>query len=191
MLGDLDIWDIENECIVFPGHANIPFHETELTKLEYRMLSNGPRECIIEHPHTGLLHCASKGRHTVIDLPNKTIRQFETTKDLVGISTDGNFFFYLDSQSSLWANYGGYCQFIASDIVSVYPSISDSFELYAFSRSGYVYLFNISGDELAKAFVPDLWHAIPTKRGLAIATPRGPVLLTYLSPDHHSFTYPI
>lgn len=177
-LGSLDIWDIVNQRMVFPANTEIPFHYTKLPKSGHNSIGHGPMECIFEHPQSGLLMCSSKGLQTEIDLLSRTIRQYENDKDLIGISADGNFLFYLDSQSNLWLYCSAFRRIIAHEIVAVYPSIFFPNEVFAYNRSGYVCLISIYGDELAKAYVPDLWHAIPTKRGLAIATPQGPMLLS-------------
>lgn len=177
LLGGFYLWDIVGCCEVIPKNNSIPYHETLLHVGDNGNISRSPRACIFEHPHNGCLFSADKGVMTMIDPYAGTQKQTTVNLRMIGLNVDGTQMFFINSDNDLIiSNVDGEYE-IARDIVAVYPSKVKSDEFYAYTTEAYVVRMDVSGQEYCRTYVPDLWHAIPTARGLAVATPRGPMML--------------
>lgn len=183
VLGDF-IWDLKLKRSILPLDKSLKHKIIDLRMGDRSKVSQPPLRGIFEDKKTGLIWAASDGVLTIIDPEIRKIEEIPFNEDLIGVSCDSSYWFTVNSQKQLtaWHNSeGDRPHIVAHGITAVFPAIDNPTALYAYSENGYVLYLDIFGKEYGRAYVPNLWHAIPTRRGLAGATIRGPILLTLAS----------
>lgn len=177
VLGDF-FWDIKKQKAILPIEKSIRYHDMSLDIVKQGYISRPPLRGIFEDPASGMILFGDNGMMSTLDPETGKLTEVAYPYALIGLSCDGRYRFHLSKDRELIINRQGAETIISRDILAVFPYIDDPARFYAYTTDRYIIDMDIKGQERARTYVPDLWHAIPTKQGLAIATLRGPMLLS-------------
>lgn len=176
VLGDF-FWDIKKQKAILPIGKSIKYHDMSFDIVKQGYISRPPLRGIFEDPASGMILFGDNGTLSTLDPETGKLTEVAYPYALIGLSCDGSYRFLLSKSRELIISLKGTQTIIARDIMAVFPYTDDTARFYAYTTDRYIIDMDIKGQERARTYVPDLWHAIPTKQGLAIATLRGPMLL--------------